>query len=206
MLTASLPKPQTSFSCHALVMTSACVLTLFLSCVPVLQAQTFSVFYNFAGGADGELPNGDLVQDAAGNLYGTTQLGGTGGSGTIFMLSPAATETVLYSFSGLTDGQQPSAGLYRDSAGNLYGTTQFGGDPTCKCGTVFKLDTTRFQIHSRGACQPRAVDAAWQPDAARANAASHGPRDVERWPVHRGGHGEADRLRDQASRKGGRQS
>jgi uncharacterized repeat protein (TIGR03803 family) len=97
-------------------------------------------------------PEGDLVQDSAGNLYGTTGYGGTGGGsncgnfgcGTIFKLDTTGKETVLHSFVG-TDGHGPRGGLIRDTAGNLYGTALYGGDLSrcggLGCGTVFKLDT-----------------------------------------------------------------
>jgi uncharacterized repeat protein (TIGR03803 family) len=106
------------------------------------HAQTYSVLYSFTGGADGGNPWAPLIQDAAGNLYGTTQAGGSSGWGTVFKLDASATETVLYSFTGGTDGGFPLAGLVRDEAGNLYGTTFLGGDFACSCGTVFKLDPT----------------------------------------------------------------
>ena len=57
----------------------------------------------------------------------------------MFKLSPTGKETVLYSFTGGADGANPLKGLIRDSAGNLYGTTGDGGDPSCNCGVVFKL-------------------------------------------------------------------
>jgi uncharacterized repeat protein (TIGR03803 family) len=99
--------------------------------------------------ADGNLPNA-VIQDAAGNLYGTTDYGGSSGSGVVFKLAPPAqeggawTETVLYSFTGGTDGGQPVASVIQDAAGNLYGTTSGGGDSGCSligtgCGVVFKL-------------------------------------------------------------------
>jgi uncharacterized repeat protein (TIGR03803 family) len=104
------------------------------------------VLYRFMGGADGANPNAGLVRDAAGNLYGTTVLGGTLNLGTVFQLTPSGAETVLYSFTGGTDGDGPAGGLKRDTTGNLYGTTQGGGDGTgCSflslqgCGTVFKV-------------------------------------------------------------------
>ncbi len=104
------------------------------------QTQTFSVLYEFPGGADGGNPIAGLVRDAAGNFYGTAVAGGTGGYGVVFELSPAGDETVLYSFTGANgDGADPVAGLLRDAAGNLYGTTQEGGSNSC--GTVFRLDT-----------------------------------------------------------------
>ena len=81
------------------------------------------------GAGDGSIPNG-LIFDASGNLYGTTVGGGQFNPGTIFKLTPNAgswQETVLYSFTGGNDGAYPSAGLTMDSAGNLYGTTLWGG-------------------------------------------------------------------------------
>jgi uncharacterized repeat protein (TIGR03803 family) len=115
---------------------------------------TESVLYSFGDGTDGATPASGLIFDAAGNLYGTTEQGGTstgscggGGCGTVFQLSPGAggtwTESVLYSFGGGTDGAVPFAGLIFDAAGNLYGTTYIGGNSTdCYihgCGTVFQL-------------------------------------------------------------------
>jgi uncharacterized repeat protein (TIGR03803 family) len=96
------------------------------------------VLHRFTGGTDGALPIGGLIRDAAGNLYGTTQMGGASGSGTVFKLDATGVETVLYSFAGVPDGQYPFAGVIRDSAGNLYGTTSNGG--AIGFGTVFKLD------------------------------------------------------------------
>src|SRR5216684_1102386 len=105
-----------------------------------------TVLYSFTGtGGDGKYPYGSLVRDTAGNLYGTTYGGGTSGSacngygcGTVFMLDPAGKETVLYSFTGGVDGATPQAGLIRDAAGNLYGTTYLGG--AYNWGTVFVVD------------------------------------------------------------------
>jgi uncharacterized repeat protein (TIGR03803 family) len=75
-----------------------------------------------------------------GNLYGTTFLaGGTSNNGTVFRLNTADTLAVLYTFTGQTDGGGSAAGLLQDSMGNLYGTTQRGGDVNCNCGVVFKL-------------------------------------------------------------------
>src|SRR2546421_545381 len=112
------------------------------------QAQTFTVLYSFTGSTDGALPIAGLVRDKAGNLYGTTNGGGTSGAGTVFKLDTTGTETVLHSFTGSTDGSFPVAGLVRDKAGNLYGTTELGG--TSGAGTVFKLDTTGTEtvLHS----------------------------------------------------------
>jgi uncharacterized repeat protein (TIGR03803 family) len=113
-----------------------------------------TVLYRFAGATDGANPSAGLLRDAAGNLYGTTYYGGSGacqygsatGCGTIFKLDKTRHETILYSFTGGTDGAVPSAGLIRDTAGNFYGTTFIGGGTGCLsqlgCGTVFQLDTT----------------------------------------------------------------
>ena len=98
------------------------------------------ILYRFTGGADGAFPGAGLTGDA-GNLFGTTPLGG----GVVFELSPTGTETVLYSFcaqAACADGGGPVAGLIRDAAGNLYGTTSGGGDFACSCGVVFKVDPT----------------------------------------------------------------
>jgi len=75
-----------------------------------------------------------LIADSLGNLYGTTQSGGAYGYGTVFKLDKTGIETVLYSFTGGKDGSEPWGGLVRDAAGNLYGTTFFGGHPACNHG------------------------------------------------------------------------
>jgi len=118
-------------------------------------AWTETVLHSFAGGTDGGTSNGEsnanVIRDSDGNLYGTTDGGGTWDAGVVFKLAPPAqeggtwTETVLHTFTGGTDGGIPLAGLILDVAGNLYGTTLFGGldSPYCQfyCGVVFKLDT-----------------------------------------------------------------
>ena len=106
----------------------------------VTAADVESVLYNFTGGADGGYPESSLVEDSAGNLYGTTFNGGASGLGTVFMLTPAGVETVLHSFTGGTaDGANPATGLARDTTGNLYGTTLNGG--AFGDGVVFKVTT-----------------------------------------------------------------
>lgn len=84
-----------------------------------------------------------LVADSAGNLYGTTGSDGFYRHGTVFQVRPSLggiwTESTIYSFSAASDGGNPEAVLTLDAKGNLYGTTQYGGDPTCACGTVFEL-------------------------------------------------------------------
>jgi len=98
------------------------------------------VSYLFTGGTDGGNPYANVIRDAAGNLYGTTQFGGAFNYGTVFKLNPAGTETVLYTFTGGTDGARPFDGVVQDAAGNLYGTTNARGGGRCACGTVYKLD------------------------------------------------------------------
>ena len=99
-----------------------------------------TVLYSFTGGADGGNPGAGVIHDSAGNLYGTTTSGGTAGQGVVFKLSTGGQETVLYSFTGGADGGYPSAGVIRDSAGNLYGTASYGG--TADVGVVFKVNTS----------------------------------------------------------------
>jgi uncharacterized repeat protein (TIGR03803 family) len=107
-----------------------------------VAASTTQVIYSFAGNADGEYTDTDLVADSAGNLYGTSVLGGAFGSGTVFQVTPSGTHTVLYSFTGGTDGGEPYKGVTLDPQGNLYGTAVTGGTGSgCDggCGVVYKL-------------------------------------------------------------------
>jgi uncharacterized repeat protein (TIGR03803 family) len=101
----------------------------------------YNILYSFLGKPDGSLPRGTLTRDHNGNLYGTTEIGGTFGCGTVFELSPVSggawTESVLYSFNCTGDAENPLSGVIFDNLGNLYGTTQAGG--TTGFGTVFKL-------------------------------------------------------------------
>ena len=102
---------------------------------------TESILYNFTGGTDGVVPYASLIFDEKGNLYGTTTLGGAGGNGTVYRLTPKAdgswTESILYNFTGFTDGGNPYASLVFDQKGNLYGATAGGG--AGGSGTVYKL-------------------------------------------------------------------
>ena len=105
---------------------------------------TESVLYNFNGGSDGANSLGSLMMDAAGNLYGTTQSGGgSNNSGTVFMLSPNGSggyaESILYSFTGDSDGSIPTAGLIMDSRGDIYGTAAYSGNGGIGYGTVFEI-------------------------------------------------------------------
>ena len=91
------------------------------------------------GGTDGATPNGGVVRDSAGNLYGATLGGGPQNAGIVFKVDAGGNETVLYSFTGGnggTDGKYPMGNLVRDAAGNLYGITNIGG--TANRGTIFK--------------------------------------------------------------------
>lgn len=137
---------------------------------------TFTLVYTFTGGADGALPTGGLVIDASGTLYGTT-LGGAAGSGTIFALhrdnGTVSLET-LYTFSPLAsgtnaDGANPEATLLLDAAGDLFGTTAFGG--ASGAGVVFELGNgaggrTYSVLHTfSGSSDGGVPEAALTPDA-----------------------------------------
>lgn len=115
-----------------------------------------TILHTFTGDGDGWNPVGPLTLDAAGNLYGITEYGGAYDYGTVYEISPGAhdgwNETVLYSFgASLIGGLNPTGDLVFDRAGNLYGTTEYGGSdisPPCffgnysDCGTVFRLSPT----------------------------------------------------------------
>jgi len=99
------------------------------------------VLHSFTGGKDGAIPKGGLILDGPGNLYGTTKAGGTYGNGVVFELTPnpdgSWKEKVLHSFTGGKDGRWPYAGVISDQAGNLYGTTCYGG--ASGYGVAFRL-------------------------------------------------------------------
>jgi hypothetical protein len=111
-----------------------------------------TVLYSFTGGADGAESFASVIRDEAGNLNGTTYFGGDFngslcagvGCGVVFKLDPTGKETILYTFTGGTDGANPNADLLLDEEGNLYGTAADGGDLSCSsphgCGVVFKID------------------------------------------------------------------
>ncbi len=142
-----------------------CLALIVMSCT-LSFGQTYKVLYSFgARSGDGNGPISSLIADSAGNLYGTTTYGGNstfcsdGGCGTVFELSPNSdgswTETVIYNFCSVVennlclDGLWPAAGLVLDQAGNLYGTTAYGGIGTGNCGgpcgTVFELSPPSLQ-------------------------------------------------------------
>ena len=118
---------------------------------PSGNGYTESVLYSFSG-PDGADPYAGLVFDNKGNLFGTTSIGGSNGSGTVFELIYVVgvgwTEHVLYSFQNASDGQWPQGGLIFDASGNLYGATADGGSNGG--GTVFELspsgDTWTFKL------------------------------------------------------------
>jgi uncharacterized repeat protein (TIGR03803 family) len=112
-------------------------------------------FCTMANCADGWSPQGGMVVDKAGNLYGTTMQGGVGccsrqwGYGLVFKLAPDGSETVLHAFTGPgSDGDSPDSGLIADKAGNLYGTTPLGGPQNG--GTIFRIapDGTETELYS----------------------------------------------------------
>jgi hypothetical protein len=139
---------------------SALLLILSILTATTAAQGTEQVIYSFQGGTDGFSPVGGMVFDKAGNLYGVTEFGGSTRClpvsicGTVFRLKPptnageAWAETVLYVFKGPTydDDSNPDGGLIIDGAGNLYGTTAYGGTGNCilagvqaGCGTVYEL-------------------------------------------------------------------
>lgn len=77
-----------------------------------------TALYSFTGGADGGCPYACVIRSAAGDIYGTTYLGGNAGAGVVFKLDPTGQETALYSFTGGADGAHPYAGVVPDSAGS----------------------------------------------------------------------------------------
>ncbi len=110
------------------------------ACKTALCSWVETVLYRFTGGSDGGVPSAAVTFDHAGNIYGTAYAGGSNNSGTVFELTPSGggwSESVLHSFGGANDGSYPSAEVTFESAGNLYGTTYYGG--TTGYGTVFQL-------------------------------------------------------------------
>jgi uncharacterized repeat protein (TIGR03803 family) len=158
------------------------VLALVLSAVGMVsaplpaQAQTFKVIYSFTGSPDGGNPGAEVTLDAAGNLYGTTAFGGVpgcymgAGCGTVFQLTSTSggwAESVLYAFTGGTDGASPEASVIFDKVGNLYGTANYGGTAGCGFGNgvAFELspgsggwtETVLYSFGGAGGCEPVAA-------------------------------------------------
>jgi uncharacterized repeat protein (TIGR03803 family) len=121
------------------------VLLLCAAATTAAQAQTYTVLYKFTGQADGGQPYSSVILDKAGNLYGTTNIGGDlaacpsyNGCGVVYKLDSSGNQTVLHTFTSSPDGQNPTYGnLFQDEAGNLYGTTTYGG--TGDCGVVYEV-------------------------------------------------------------------
>ncbi len=104
---------------------------------------TEKLLYSFGSGTDGAAPVGGVSFDSAGNLYGTTSAGGTGGYGTVFQLQPGTVwkENILHDFQNAADGATPYAGLVSDASGNFYGAATDGGNNGG--GTVFELSPSK---------------------------------------------------------------
>ena len=149
-------QPSYSKQLNAALATFALVIALAMVAPGPAFAQTYSVIYDFAGGPLGATPMAGLVMDRAGNLYGTTYSGGGGtcpttyyypGCGTVFKFNPSTGRfTVLYEFTGGTDGSLPFAPLLIAPDGTLYGSATSGGADSCAgyqgisgCGVVFHL-------------------------------------------------------------------
>jgi uncharacterized repeat protein (TIGR03803 family) len=115
------------------------------ACKTAVCPWTEAVLYSFGGGSDGALPQGDLIFDQPGNIYGTTTEGGIvscgrSGCGVVYKLAPANgqwTESILHRFTGGSDGGSPYGGVISDKSGNLLGTTAAGG--AYGYGTVYEL-------------------------------------------------------------------
>lgn len=118
-----------------------------------LSGSTLTTLHTFTCGNDGGSPWAGVIRDKSGNLYGTTFGGGTSNSGVAYEISTSGTFSVIHNFCPdncihRTDGVNPNA-LAIDTAGNLYGTTSYGGDFNCTdgngsgCGTVFEILKSR---------------------------------------------------------------
>jgi uncharacterized repeat protein (TIGR03803 family) len=107
-----------------------------------------TVLHSFTAGMDGSNPAAGVILDSDGNLYGTTLLGGAHNSGAVYKVESNGKETVLHSFTGGDEGALPEAGVVLDSAGNLYGTTRYGGSGQGLAGhgVVYKLGPARKKL------------------------------------------------------------
>lgn len=129
---------QVLYSTHKIL---AAFLVILLLTTAAWAASKTKLIYSFGGGADGEYTDTELVRAQDGNLYGTSVQGGAFGSGTVFQVTPAGVHTVLYNFTGGTDGGEPYKGVTLDADGTIYGTAVTGGGGSCEggCGVIFKL-------------------------------------------------------------------
>lgn len=117
-----------------------------ISTVSVTCSTVETILHSFGSGTDGSQP-AQLIQARDGNFYGVTAAGGANGNGTVFRITPAGVETVLYSFSasGVPDGRNPIGGLVEGGDGNFYGLTEFGG--IYQVGILFRITPSGYQSY-----------------------------------------------------------
>ncbi len=111
---------------------------LILTLAGLAHSQTFTVLYSFGDSPDGSNPQAALIPDGQGGAYSTTFYGGANGYGALFAFDRAGKESIVYSFAGPPDAANPAGNLVRDSAGNIYGATVWGG--VSNSGAIFKVD------------------------------------------------------------------
>lgn len=104
----------------------------------VTSGGTLTTLHQFTGAGDGSAPFGGLIQGADSDFYGTTELGGAHSDGTVFKVTPAGVESIVYSFDG-THGADPVTSLIQDTSGNIYGTTGSGGAHSL--GAIFEISS-----------------------------------------------------------------
>jgi len=125
----------------ALAVTTLTLIMALILAPGAWAAGKYKILHEFSGGKDGGYLDAGVIFDSSGNLYSTAVIGGANGNGAVLELSPSAdgnwTETVIYSFTGGTDGSAPYGSLILDAAGNLYSTTSAAG--AYGDGTVFML-------------------------------------------------------------------
>jgi uncharacterized repeat protein (TIGR03803 family) len=128
-----------------------------------LAGKQLSVLHSFKGPPDGEEPIAGVIMDAEGNLYGTTDRGGTYNAGTVFELSPSGKERVLHRFrvnyKVQHDGVKPDKAVVRDAQGNLYGTTEEGGP--IGAGVVYEITAAGKEKILHSFCSGECLDGAY---------------------------------------------